>query len=77
MTSASVKEQGDTIRYIVNSSPDEATARDRYSALEGVDLSEDVADGIFNNELQKKFPPQPSTQEITARIKELERKLQP
>jgi len=74
MTSASLQEQGDTIRFIVNSSPDSDEARRRYAALLGVELDRSVADEIFNTELTKKFPPK--TQEITASINALEALLQ-
>lgn len=63
-----VKEQGDSIRFIVNSSPDIQTAMARYAGLEGVFLSRDVADSIFNEELKKRFPPQTLTASLKAEV---------
>ena len=59
MSPESLKEQGDTIRFIVNTSPDKETAQDRYSSLVGIDLPEAVADDIFTTTLNAKFPPIP------------------
>lgn len=75
MTSATLKVQGDSIRYLVNSSETPDDARDRYSRMEGIDLSKDVADEIFETELQNKFPPMPTSQQIQASIEDLEKKL--
>lgn len=71
MTSATLQEQGDTIRYIVNSSPDAEEAKRRYAALEGIDIAREVSDDIFNTELQKKFTPAPPSQGLQATIKDL------
>ena len=66
--------EGQSIQFVVNDSktPDEAKAR--YTALEGVLMPKDVADGIFADALKSKFPSKSAS--VLSEINDLDKKLQ-